>query len=72
MTKHWVLHLGQDPVPVHEVPELLVVFHHLVGTEDNVFIDLAVFFHYSRIISLSQGNVTSPGMVEEHGDCFRM
>ena len=67
MTKHWVLHLDPDPVSVYEVPELFVMFYHLVGTENNIFVDLAMFFHYIRVIGIA-----SLYVAEEHGDCFQV
>ena len=59
MTKHWVLHLSLDPVQVHEILEPFIMFYNLVGTEDDILIDLAMFLHYPGIIGLSLGDITS-------------
>ena len=72
MTKHWVLHLSLDQVQVHEILEPFIIFYNLVGTEDDILIGLAMFLHYPGIIGLSPGDITSPGMTEQHGDCFRV
>ena len=63
MADDWILHLSLDPVPVHKVLELFVMFNHLVSTEDDVFVDFLVFFHYPWVIRFSPGDITSPGMI---------
>ena len=51
---------------------MFVLSDHLLGPEDHLLLDLVVFGHYSWVICLCPGNITSPGMIEEYGDGFQV
>ena len=71
-TDNQALHFGINPVPVHEVPEMSILSKYLVSLEDNLLIDPLMLHHHPWVISLHPGNITSPGMVKEHGNRFRV
>ena len=52
LADNWVLYLGINPVPVHEVLEMFILPNHLMSPENNFLLNFLVFLHYPWVICL--------------------